>query len=339
MINRILIRVKVVQMLYSYLLTQSEFHIDAAPEVHSADRRFAYAAYLDMLLAIAELSGVSTARGRGVQALAVDKLLRDSRLAPALASSEELKTVLTRGSSDIDALRPLLQPVADAITASAAFRDYKKIKTRTPADEARFWSVMLETVLMKSPEVVACFRALPGFTGKGLEMGLHMAQDSLAAFGASRMSYMTAKADLERSLDKAYDLYFGIFELISEITREQLSRLEAAKEKYVPTAADLNPDMRFVENSFVARLMADERFCERTEKQPMHWSDDPVLVPRLIDEILASDIYATTWQPPPPTTPATASSGAKCARPSSSPARTWPKPWRAAPCSGTTICR
>ena len=39
MINRILIRVKVVQMLYSYLLTQSEFHIDAAPEAPSADRR------------------------------------------------------------------------------------------------------------------------------------------------------------------------------------------------------------------------------------------------------------------------------------------------------------
>lgn len=298
MINRILIRVKVVQMLYSYLLTQSEFHIDSAPEAPTADRRFAYSVYLDLLLAISELSGVSTARGRGVQTVAVPAQLRDGKLAPALASSEELKTVLTRGTSDIDGLRPMLQAVADAIASSEAFRDYKKIKTRTPADEARFWNIILETVLMKNAEVNAFFRSLPGFTGKGLEMGLHEAQDSLAAFGASRMGYLSAKADLQRSLDKAYDLYFGLFELIADITREQLNRIEAAKEKYVPTAADLNPDMRFVENKFVARLLADEAFCKRVEKQPMHWSDDPVLVPRLLDEILASDIYKKYMEAP-----------------------------------------
>ena len=51
MINRILIRVKVVQMLYSYLLTQSEFHIDAAPEAPSADRRVAESGYLEIMLA------------------------------------------------------------------------------------------------------------------------------------------------------------------------------------------------------------------------------------------------------------------------------------------------
>lgn len=291
MINRILIRVKVVQMLYSYLLTQSEFHIDAAPEAPSADRRFAYAVYLDMLLAVMELSGITTARGRGVQAPAVEKLLREGRLGAALAQTDELKTVLTRGNSDIDILRPHLQRVADAVAASELFRDYKKIKTRTPADEARFWSVVLESVLLKDGGVAAAMRSLPGFTGKGLQMGLDAAKSSLAAFGDSRLGYMNAKSDLQRSLDKAYDLYYGIFELLVELTREQRSRIDAAKEKYVPTAEDLNPEMRFVENSFIERLLADENFSERLEKRPSMWSDDPVLVPRLLDEIISSDVY------------------------------------------------
>ena len=60
MINRILIRIKVVQILYSYLLSRSEFKIDAAPQGASRDRRFAYAVYLDMLCLIQELSGVRT---------------------------------------------------------------------------------------------------------------------------------------------------------------------------------------------------------------------------------------------------------------------------------------
>ena len=59
MVNRILIRVKVVQMLYAYLLTRSEFRIDSAPEAPSRDKRFAYSVYLDLLQLIIELSGSS----------------------------------------------------------------------------------------------------------------------------------------------------------------------------------------------------------------------------------------------------------------------------------------
>ena len=270
MINRILIRVKVVQMHYSYLLTQSEFHIDAAPEVPSADRRFAYTVYLDLLLSVMELSGISTARGRGAHPLAVERIMRENRVGAALAATDELKTTLTRGNSDIDIIRPYLQRVADAVAASEAFRDYKKIKSRTPADDARFWSVVLETVLLKDSQLV----------------------------GRGRLGYLTAKTDLQRSLDKAYDLYYGLFELMVEITREQRKRLDAAKEKYVPTAADLNPVTKFVDNAFIARPEADEAFTERMEKSPMHWDDDTVLVPRLLDAILASDLYAKYMEEP-----------------------------------------
>ncbi|MDE6498469.1 MAG: transcription antitermination protein NusB [Muribaculaceae bacterium] len=298
MINRILIRVKVVQMLYSYLLTHSEFHIDAAPEAASADRRFAYSVYLDLLLAIAELSGVRTAGARGNQGISVDKLLRHNKVGGALAATDELKTVLSRGTSHIDQLRPLLQEVADAITASEIFKDYKKIKNPTPADDARFWSVVLETVVLKNTAVVSAFRAMPEFTGRGLDMGLDAAKASLASFGDSRQAYLSAKTDLQRSLDKAYDLYFGIFELMVELTREQRKRLEAAKEKYVPTAEDLNPQTRFVDNAFIARLEADEVFAERMEKQPSLWSDDLVLVPRLLNTILSSDIYKRYMEAP-----------------------------------------
>ena len=52
MINRILIRIKVVQMLYSYLLTRKEFKIESAPESVSRDKRYGYALYLDLLLLI-----------------------------------------------------------------------------------------------------------------------------------------------------------------------------------------------------------------------------------------------------------------------------------------------
>ena len=64
------------------------------------------------------------------------------------------------------------------------------------------WSVVLESVLLKDGGVAAAMRSLPGFTGKGLQMGLDAAKSSLAAFGDSRLGYMNAKTDLQRSLDK-----------------------------------------------------------------------------------------------------------------------------------------
>lgn len=61
MINRVLIRIKVVQMLYSYLLTQSNFNIEPAPESVSRDKKFAYTTYVNLLLMILKLAGAKVA--------------------------------------------------------------------------------------------------------------------------------------------------------------------------------------------------------------------------------------------------------------------------------------
>ena len=58
MINRVLIRIKVVQMLYSYLLTQGEFKLREIPENATRDKKFAHSTYIDLLLMVLRLSGV-----------------------------------------------------------------------------------------------------------------------------------------------------------------------------------------------------------------------------------------------------------------------------------------
>ena len=52
MINRVLIRIKVVQLLYSYLLSQSEFKIEPQVENPSRDKKYGHELYLDLLLMI-----------------------------------------------------------------------------------------------------------------------------------------------------------------------------------------------------------------------------------------------------------------------------------------------
>ena len=100
MINRVLIRIKVVQMLYSYLLTQSEFRIDTPPEVRSHDIRYAYSAYIDLLLLIIELSGRSVKDDNKLP-VAADSRLSSNRVGAALASDDTLRNVILRGSGNL----------------------------------------------------------------------------------------------------------------------------------------------------------------------------------------------------------------------------------------------
>jgi len=50
MINRVLIRIKVIQLLYSYLLIENHFMIESQPSAPTKEKRFAYNLYLDMLM-------------------------------------------------------------------------------------------------------------------------------------------------------------------------------------------------------------------------------------------------------------------------------------------------
>jgi len=116
MINRILIRTKVVQMLYSYLLTRSEFRIDSAPENGSKDKRYAYAVYSDLLILIQELSGCRITRNKKQPRVDVDPKLARNRVGKALADNDTVKQMVLRGAVDTSKFNALLQPLLDRIT-------------------------------------------------------------------------------------------------------------------------------------------------------------------------------------------------------------------------------
>ena len=62
----------------------------------------------------------------------------------------------------------------------------------------------------------------------------------------------SAENDLQFSLKKSYELYLAFFLLLIEVTRLQNRILASKKEKYIPTEEELNPNMRFVNNRFIA---------------------------------------------------------------------------------------
>lgn len=303
MINRILIRIKVVQILYSYLLSRNEFKIDIAPENPGKERRFAYSVYLDTLALVQELSGLRTNNpARNLPAIEVNPKLRVNRVGKALADSPQLKEILFREIGHLNAFGPVLNQISHDIEDSPIFKEYAKKRNLNLEVDVNLWAVLLETVLLKDPSFVQVLRADPDFSLAGLNAGVHQAIDTLKAYNDTRAAEVRAKKDLEESLNQAYDLYMSLFSLIVNLTQEQEDRIENAKYKYLATAQDLNPNMRFVDNSLARMLAGSEELQDYQKSRPFNWSDNLSLLKNLLDAIVQSDTYkeymeqdATDW--------------------------------------------
>lgn len=292
MINRILIRVKVVQILYSYLLSRSEFRIDLPPVNPSRDRRFGYAVYLDALNLIQELSGIRTNHPeRNFSAIDVCTALKSNRVGRALADNTTLRDITYKQLADLNLLGSSLSKIYDKLISQEIFKDYSKKKKHTLEDDVKFWTVILETMFLKDPEITAILRSNPDFSLTGLHFGIMQAVATLQAYNDSRAMYIKAKNELTKSLDESYRLYMSLFVLMIELTREEADRQQMAKEKHIVTSDDLNPNTRFVDNAFILALESRGEIRKFIEDNKFTWIDSPGLLKNLLNDILQSDIY------------------------------------------------
>ncbi len=97
--------------------------------------------------------------------------------------------------------------------------------------------------------------------------------------------------DLDKCLDKTYELYHYLMRLPVELTHIQELRLDDARNKYMPTEEDLNPNMKFVNNRLVAALASNEQLQQYATEHVVTWTDDPLLLRLILDKILRSDLY------------------------------------------------
>ena len=293
MINRILIRIKVVQMLYSYLLTRNDFKIPARPNpaVVSNDKRFAYDAYIDLLMLMFEVSGHPSAQDKK-QSFPVEKKLASSKVISALLANPEIKAIIFKQQSDIDSLRHVVEHLNLAIESSTVFTDFKRRRSADFDSEIHMWQSLLLTVFARDPKLDEAMRQLPGYSKIGFDLAIQMAVDTLQSYFDSVAGYQNAINDLKYSLDEAYKLYISIFALMIELTNEQRRRIENAKTKHLATADELNPNMRFVNNAFIAKLTQSSRLEALIHDLNINWEPDIALISSLLNSITSSQLYA-----------------------------------------------
>ncbi len=295
MINRILIRMKVVQMLYSYLLTRSDFNVLPVPETRSRDKRYAYKLYCDLLLLLIDQSGfkITNYEGRPRIERADKKAKNDySRIAQALASNDDMQNIALSQRSFIEALAPMRLRLDAAVKESSIYKEYSRKKTAPEiGDEVQLWKTIMHTILLRDRELDALIHADEEFTHVGYEQALAMLDDTLNDFSTVKGSLIEARRGLAASLDKSYELYHSLLQLMIDLTHLRAQQLDEAKHRYITTHDDLNPNMRFVDNKFIKALEENEDMCDYLKDTPISWVDEDVTLRRLLSKILESEAY------------------------------------------------
>ncbi|MDR2840778.1 MAG: transcription antitermination factor NusB [Paludibacter sp.] len=107
----------------------------------------------------------------------------------------------------------------------------------------------------------------------------------------SSKSAAAAEKELLHNLERTYDLYFHLLNLIILITNYAEGRIEARRNRLLPSKEDLNPNTRFINNQFVKQLASNKQLKEYLAKRKLSWADNQDITKSLFNEIEQSDCY------------------------------------------------
>ncbi len=112
-----------------------------------------------------------------------------------------------------------------------------------------------------------------------------------AFYTSPERSINQTEKELFFSIQKTYDLYHHLFQLVVEIADHANSIIELRKKKHFPTEEDLNPNTRFISNHLIYQLRNNKALLKNLEQSKLSWSNEPELIKRLYTELVNSEFY------------------------------------------------
>jgi len=100
-----------------------------------------------------------------------------------------------------------------------------------------------------------------------------------------------SERELFAGIDKIYDLYVYQLSLLLELQHVAGVLLEDAKEKHLPTQAELNPNKKFIENKFIKQLSENIHLKREMNNRKITWNNEFELVKKIFNTIKASETY------------------------------------------------
>lgn len=97
--------------------------------------------------------------------------------------------------------------------------------------------------------------------------------------------------EMFKNLDKLFELYLSILGLVSDIHHVALIMMDENKNKRLPNSADLDPNLKFVQNSLLLGISENKELRLQLEKRKISWQNDFDVVRKLFVEIRNGEAY------------------------------------------------
>lgn len=91
---------------------------------------------------------------------------------------------------------------------------------------------------------------------------------------------------------KIYDLYIYLMQLLLEVRSHAERVIEDSKLKRLPTAEDLTPNLKFIQNKFLQKLADNKRLQSEVRNRKVSWQDEGEMVKKMFNLIKTSEEYA-----------------------------------------------
>jgi N utilization substance protein B len=97
--------------------------------------------------------------------------------------------------------------------------------------------------------------------------------------------------NLLQSIDKVYEMYIWMLSLISEVVGYAQTDADDRANKHLPTAEDLNADLKILTNRFVLSLNQNKEFLAALKKYKVSWTFEPELTKTLFTILKSAPEY------------------------------------------------
>jgi len=102
--------------------------------------------------------------------------------------------------------------------------------------------------------------------------------------------------NLLQSIDKVYEMYIWMLSLISEVVGYAQTDAHDRANKHLPTAEDLNANLKILTNRFVVTLKQNKEFLVSLKKYKVSWDFEPELVKTLFTTLKNAPEYTEYLQ-------------------------------------------
>lgn len=100
-----------------------------------------------------------------------------------------------------------------------------------------------------------------------------------------------AEKELFFSIQKTYDLYHLMLQLLVDMKGFASTRIEQNLAKHRPTVEDLNPNKKFVENVIISKIEENTNLEKYIQTNKLSWINNPELIRKLYTELNDADTF------------------------------------------------